>query len=506
MNIRTKIFLSFIAVIIFNSAAVAFIFLNLERQRRIARELPTFFALEEMNSKLLSKLFEAITTLDENKFKEAKDISANIKENLSKVGSVGFLSETTELTKSIDDYMNTFEKAIKGDENAFSILQEKKLTLDKDWNSLRSSVSKKIESATSRIFAISLLTLPLIIIVGILASILISRNITVNLYQVIRILSEIAKGGTNLKFRIKTQSKDEIGELARNFNLFIESLTKIILGILESSDKVKALSSKAEETYSHILENTRKVGRYIAEVQSSSEVIFEQAESISNKAAGILASSNTSLEKAKTEIQTISENIEMFRKIGELFSNLSKEAEQLKKKEKEISQYVSTINDMAGNIHILALNASIEAGRAGEKAKGFTIVADEVRKLANVTKDIAQKIEKTVSSLVQTISSLTQTIKQVGEQMNVAMEKSQRSIAGLREIEQISKRSVDMINEISSSIEQVRATMRESLNRITEINIFTQDTINEAEDFKKLINLLLESAEDLKKLVGKFEF
>jgi CHASE3 domain sensor protein len=143
MTIRTKIFLSFIAVIIFNSAAVAFIFLNLERQRRIARELPTFFALEEVNSKLLSKLFEAITTLDENKFKEAKDISANIKENLSKVGSVGFLSETTELTKSIDDYMNTFEKAIKGDENAFSILQEKKLTLDKDWNSLRSSVSKK---------------------------------------------------------------------------------------------------------------------------------------------------------------------------------------------------------------------------------------------------------------------------------------------------------------------------------------------------------------------------
>jgi hypothetical protein len=165
MTIRTKIFLSFIAVIIFNSAAVVFIFLNLERQRRIARELPTFFSLEEMNSKLLSKLFEAITTLDENKFKEAKDISANIKENLSKVGSVGFLSETTELTKSIDDYMNTFEKAIKGDENAFSILQEKKLTLDKDWNSLRSSVSKKIESATSRIFAISLLMLPLIIII-----------------------------------------------------------------------------------------------------------------------------------------------------------------------------------------------------------------------------------------------------------------------------------------------------------------------------------------------------
>jgi len=506
MTIRTKIFLAFITVIIFNSAAVSFIFFNLERQRRIAKGLPNFFSVEEMNTKLISKLFEAITTMDENKLREARSIASDIRENLDNIGKAGFSAETQQLITSIESYIELFEKAIRGDEGAFSILPEKKSELDKNWNFLRNAVSKKIESTTNRIFAISLLTLPLIVIIGVITSTLISRNITFNLQQVTRVLSEIARGGTNLKFRIKTQSKDEIGTLAMNFNLFIESLTKMILGIFEDSEKIKALSSKAEETYSHILENTRKAGRYIAEIQSSSEVTFEQAESISKKAAGILISSNMSLDKSKAEINTISENIEMFRKIGDLFSNLIREAEQLKAREKEISQYVNAINDMAGNIHILALNASIEAGRAGEKAKGFTIVADEVRKLANLTKDIAQKIEKTVSSLIQIISSLTQTIRQVGEQINITMEKSQRSIIALREIEEISKRSVDMISEISSSIDQVRVTMRESLNRITEINVFTQEIIGEAEEFKNLIKHLLEAAENLKKLVSKFEF
>jgi len=72
MTIRTKIFLAFITVIIFNSAAVSFIFFNLERQRRIAKGLPNFFSVEEMNTKLISKLFEAITTMDENKLREAR--------------------------------------------------------------------------------------------------------------------------------------------------------------------------------------------------------------------------------------------------------------------------------------------------------------------------------------------------------------------------------------------------------------------------------------------------
>ncbi len=506
MTIRAKIFLAFASLIIFNSIAISIIFLNLERQRRIARELPDFFSIEEMNVKFISKLFEVVATMDENKLNEVKNIASDIKEKLNKIGETGFSSETQELITSIDSYMNLFEKALRGDELALSSLTEKRGEIDRSWSILRNSVSKKIESTTNRIFVSSLLTLPLIVIIGLIASTLISRNITINLQQVGRVLSEIARGGTNLKFRIKNQSKDEIGILARNFNSFIESLTKMILGISEDSSKVKSLSSKAEETYTHILENTRKAGRYISEIQSSSEVIFAQVDQISKKASGILVSSNTSLEKAKAEIQAISENIDMFRKIGELFSILEKEVAQLKLKEKEISQYVSAVNDMAGNIHILALNASIEAGRAGERAKGFTIVADEVRKLANLTKDIAQKIEKTVSSLVQAISSLTQTIKQVGGQINITMEKSQRSIVALREIEEISKSSVDMINQISSAVEQVKMTMRESLNRITEINVFTQDIIEQAEGFKKLINSLLESAEDLKKLVSKFEF
>ena len=73
---------------------------------------------------------------------------------------------------------------------------------------------------------------------------------------------------------------------------------------------------------------------------------------------------------------------------------------------KQIEGNVSQLNSIQQKQKILALNASIEAARAGEAGRGFTIVANEVENLSKDSSALNNEISNTVKKIAEVIQDL----------------------------------------------------------------------------------------------------
>ncbi|MCV5855816.1 HAMP domain-containing protein, partial [Escherichia coli] len=62
------------------------------------------------------------------------------------------------------------------------------------------------------------------------------------LYNVSNALAQIANGSGDLTQRIKVENRDEVGELAENFNQFVESLQQLIGHIRHQAEELSQQS------------------------------------------------------------------------------------------------------------------------------------------------------------------------------------------------------------------------------------------------------------------------
>lgn len=90
-------------------------------------------------------------------------------------------------------------------------------------------------------------SLIILILVGIVASWLMSFLVN-DLARVSKALKEIASGEGDLTQRLEPRSKDEVGQLARNFNTFVSYMHETVMHLKDVS---LALSEQAKDTATH---------------------------------------------------------------------------------------------------------------------------------------------------------------------------------------------------------------------------------------------------------------
>lgn len=505
ISIKVRIILGFFAVALLNGIIIMFIFYFSSMQKKLINIIPELSQIDVLNMKITSKLYEAVAKMSYEDISEAEKLSLNMGENLKKISDAGFKKEAENFQKHTKEFIGLFGKVLEGDETAMAKLADSKKELDSSYTNMRNSIVSATIRYSNIIIFLIISAIPFTIIIGITSSTLISRGVLRGIWNVSDVLGEIAKGGTNLKIRINFKTGDEIDILTNNFNSFMDSLSAIIRKLLMGNRSLEEISNRAKETYSSIKSEGRKVQQNIEEVQSSTEVVWDQIEKISYKSTVILSSQKDASEKITHEITQIRKNIDMFQKIGEKFYELFRRAEKLEEVKKEISGYVSLISDISDVINILSLNASIEAGRVGEKGKGFSVVADEIRKLSSRTKTLSANIAKSVETLINIISIVAEMMKFIDMEIKKALEENKKSILSLQSIEELSRKSVDMVTEISNSVEEIRSMAKEVSRRMVESVQSIQTIVQQVEEFDEIISSILAVSSELGKIVSNFK-
>jgi len=182
--------------------------------------------------------------------------------------------------------------------------------------------------------------------------------------------------------------------------------------------------------------------------------------------------------------------------IREQIQETSKRIKRLGESSQEIGDIVGLITDIADQTNILALNAAIQAAMAGEAGRGFAVVADEVQRLSERVANATRQIELLVNTIQTDTSEAMLAMEQTTANVVTGAGLAENASKALDEIETVSLRLSERINEIAGVAQKEAALATRLRERVVEIRKQTQQTASEAnlaaEEIGKLGQLSIE--------------
>ena len=303
-----------------------------------------------------------------------------------------------------------------------------------------------------------------VVAVGILGILGIARMITAPIRQVTASLREIAEGEGDLRQRLNAEGDNELAELARTFNLFVERIHEMVK---ESAGVSTHLASAAEELSLTSGETSEQVRMQLSETDQVATAIHEMTatvEEVARHAADAARAAQETDREAEAGSQVVEQAIVAIEALASEVESAGQVIARLSDDSREIGAVLDVIRGVAAQTNLLALNAAIEAARAGEQGRGFAVVADEVRTLASRTQDSIQdiqgKIERVQSGSAGAVAVMDQGRVRAGE----GVAQARQAGASLRAIAAAIARINDMNTQIASAAEE-QSAVAEEINR-----------------------------------------
>ncbi|WP_042356449.1 methyl-accepting chemotaxis protein [Bacillus rubiinfantis] len=430
-------------------------------------------------------------------------------------------SSKQELKAGPPTEMSNFDKARKSVISALN----KQVTAEVTKASNTYQDSKSVYEST-RLALIALVAFSMVI--AILLSIFIIKSVVTPVNRVTAKLKEISQNNGDLTQRISYDSKDEIGELSSNFDLFMEKLHSIISEVADSSRIIASSSNQLTVSTGATTQSLEEFSNTIGQIAASThegaaaaeqttatlEAVASFSESTANASRNTAEKSRKAKEAAEDGADKISNVVSSITDIAAASTDVTTMINELDQSSKKIKEIIQIITGISQQTNLLALNASIEAARAGEAGRGFSVVANEIRNLADQSNIAASEISelvkenqlksesavKSVLSVERKITDGVEKASQVGQSIQSIIQNIQDIVMQIEQIDIDNEKQADSMKEMKKAIadiatasshiagdtENISSSIQEQLATMTEIDRTTEQLSGMA---KKLQNL-----------------
>lgn len=300
-------------------------------------------------------------------------------------------------------------------------------------------------------------------IIALLLTILLARNISTPVRQLVKDTEALAAGDLAVEIGSGILARrDEVGSLAHAVVHMIERLGKFIGEMGEVSAGVTQGSAHLSETSATIASGAAEQAASVEQVSSSMEEMSSNIRQSADNALQTERIARMSSQAAADGGKAVQETLEAMR---------------------EIASKIGIIEEIARSTNMLSLNASIEAARAGEYGKGFAVVAAEVGKLAERSQKEAGEISALSLSSVEIAENAGKTIAELVPDI---------------------KRTADLVQEISAALNEQKSGIEQINGAIIQLDHVVQQNASSSAQSSEMSSSLAGQAARMQDLIGYF--
>ncbi|WP_456268948.1 methyl-accepting chemotaxis protein [Kushneria sp. AK178] len=323
-------------------------------------------------------------------------------------------------------------------------------------------------------------TIVALAVVGILAALLIWALLTPifrRMHEVRDAMQAVSEGEGDLTQRLPLSSRDdEVNQIARSFNRFVDRIDHVMSDVRDSSENVRMASS---EISTGSMDLSRRTETTAASLEQSAAAMEQLTSTVAN-----------STESSRHAAQLTAQATQAAEEGGQVMSEVVGTMNDISTSSGEMASIIEVIDSIAFQTNLLALNASVEAARAGEQGRGFAVVAQEVRSLANRSTQAARDIKQLIDGSVEKTTNGQALVQRAGERMEDI-------------VHQI-KRVNDLINEVTTAASEQNTGISQVNQAVTQLDQMTQENAALVEESAAASDSLSQEAQRLTRIIGVF--
>ncbi|ABE56170.1 methyl-accepting chemotaxis sensory transducer [Shewanella denitrificans OS217] len=349
----------------------------------------------------------------------------------------------------------------------------------------------------------TMMVVALAIVVAIGVSYAVVKPLTQSLAKVNQALTVLASG--DLTHKLDDSGHDEFAELSANCNLLVDSLRRLIIGILDRSNQLAAAAEQTSAITSQTTVSIKEQKNQVDQIATATTELSSSAQQVSLSADHALEQIKQADQETQHMRKIAEENKLTILSLADEIGKANIVINKLHTDSAAIGSILDVIRGIAEQTNLLALNAAIEAARAGEQGRGFAVVADEVRSLASRTQVSTQEIQQMIEVLQKGAQQAVAAMDLGREQANTCVDKTEQANLALESISQSVHKAFDAGNHIAHAAQEQNLVSSQVSEKLEHIASISEETATGASQTSESSHQVAKLAEELQASVGEFK-
>lgn len=342
-----------------------------------------------------------------------------------------------------------------------------------------------IDQAQKFSLTVSSIAILLSVVIGVLLTKGLLKQLGGDPNEVSNIAQQIAKGDLTTEIRIKAEDRSSIMHAMKEMR---DSLVTIVGQVRTGTDAIATASGQIASGNMDLSSRTEQQASSLEETASSMEELTSTVKQNADNA------------RQANQLAASASNIAV--QGGTVVAQVVDTMGAINDSAKKIVDIISVIDGIAFQTNILALNAAVEAARAGEQGRGFAVVATEVRSLAQRSAAAAKEIKSLIGDSVEKVGAGNKLVVQAGSTMDQIVASVKRVTDIMAEISAASQEQSAGIEQVNQAISQMDQVTQQNAALVEEAAAAAESLQDQAGSLAQTVNVFKLANSEAVEIVG----